>query len=298
MNDIKILFIGCVHSSYILLSELIKQNENVVGVITKDQSEYNSDFCDLTPLCTKNRIPYCYVRNVNDPDSLNFIRSLKPDVCFCFGWSQLLRRELIDLFPSGVVGFHPAALPHNRGRHPIIWALALGLSETASTFFMIDDGVDSGDIISQQSVSIDYEDDAQSLYDKIMIIASNQEIELVEEFKTNKMHRIKQLSGVGNTWRKREKRDGEIDWRMSSRTIYNLVRSLTHPYPGAHFVYKGAEYKVWKVRELSCDNYDNIEPGKILAINADGTIDIKVSGGVLRLLDYDSFEAVKGEYVL
>ncbi len=298
MNNIRIIFIGCVHSSYILLLELINHYENVVGVITKHQSDYNSDFCDLTPLCTNNHIPYCYVKNVNDVNSLDFIKSLKPDICFCFGWSQLLGKELIDLFPLGIVGFHPAALPYNRGRHPIIWALALGLTETASTFFMIDTGVDSGDIISQQPVSIDYEDDAKTLYDKIMATAVNQEIELVKELKKNKTNRIKQIADVGNTWRKREKRDGEIDWRMSSRTIYNLVRSLTHPYPGAHFVYKGVDYKVWKVQELSYENIDNLEPGKILAVNADGSIDIKVSEGALRLLEYDNFEAVKGEYIL
>lgn len=65
---------------------------------------------------------------------MNFISSLNPDIIYCFGWSKLLSPEIFCLAPKGVIGFHPTKLPHNRGRHPIIWSLVLGLEETASTF--------------------------------------------------------------------------------------------------------------------------------------------------------------------
>ena len=70
------------------------------------------------------------------------------------GWSRIIGKELLAVPPKGIVGYHPAALPANRGRHPIIWALALGLKETASTFFFMDNGADSGPIISQKSLII------------------------------------------------------------------------------------------------------------------------------------------------
>ena len=63
--------------------------------------------------------------------------------------------RILDLAPLGIIGFHPAALPRNRGRHPIVWALVLGLEETASTFFFMDKGADTGDILSQEKIKTD-----------------------------------------------------------------------------------------------------------------------------------------------
>jgi len=294
----KILFIGCVESSYRLLSRLIFEKKNVVGVLTKEKSKFNSDFYDLSHICKEHGIPFYYVNNVNDEDSLTFVRKLTPDLCFCFGWSQLLKEELINIFPCGVVGFHPASLPSNRGRHPLIWALALGLEETASSFFMINAGADEGDLISQRKISIAYEDDARTLYDKVINIAVDQEIEIINAFETDNIVRIPQNRNHGNTWRKRCKRDGEIDWRMSSKGIYNLVRSITRPYLGAHFVLNEQEYKVWKVIELSIEGFANIEPGKVLSVNRDGTVDVKVFDGVIRLVEFDSFVISTGDYII
>ena len=95
---------------------------------------------------------------------------------YCFGWSLL--DESLSIAPLGVMGFHPAKLPQNRGRHPIIWALALGLDETASTFFKMDLGADSGAILSQEVIEIKPNDNATSLYENILTVAERQ----VQEF--------------------------------------------------------------------------------------------------------------------
>ena len=81
---------------------------------------------------------------------------------------------MLTLPSLGLVGYHPALLPQNRGRHPIIWALALGLEETGSTFFFMDEGADTGDILSQRRVPITPEDDAGTLYDKLTTTALDQ----------------------------------------------------------------------------------------------------------------------------
>lgn len=295
---VKILFIGCVESSYLLLKKLIENKSEVVGVITKKNSRFNADFFDLAPLCIQHQISYHYVENINDGDSIEFIKKCNSEIAFCFGWSQLVSREIINLFPKGIVGFHPAALPQNRGRHPLIWALALGLSETASTFFMINVGADEGEIVSQKRIHITYEDDARTLYDKIMEVAIEQEVELVQNFEHEKVRGVTQFSKDGNSWRKRGKADGKIDWRMSSRSIYNLVRSLTKPYVGAYFEYCEKEYKVWKAQEIETIDLENLEPGKVLAVNENGTIDIKTGENGIRLIEFDSIMIVKGDYVL
>lgn len=292
----KILYIGCVESSYVLLETLLEAGAEIVGVITKSVSNYNSDFIDLTPLCQKHNIKYICVRNINDEESAEFAKSLNAQIAFCFGWSQLIKKEFINIFPKGIVGFHPAELPNNRGRHPIIWTLALGLEQTASTFFMIDEEADAGDIVSQMLIKVEYDDDASSLYQKILDVAKIQVVQLWQAFLTETVERKTQLLTEGNSWRKRSEADGKIDWRMSSRGIYNLVRALTKPYVGAHFIYKEKNVKVWKVREIITSTYKNIEPGKIIAVNKDGTVDVKTADNVIRLEQWDYIE-IDTEYL-
>lgn len=294
----RILFIGCVQSSYILLKKLMDIHTEIAGVITKHESKFNSDFMDLSVLCEENKIEYQYVHNVNDPESLYFIKKIHADVGFCFGWSQLIHKTVIDEFPKGIIGFHPAELPYNKGRHPVVWALALGLKHTASTFFKIDSDADAGDILLQKKIDISYEDDAATLYEKIMQTAQGQMEALVDGLENGFLTSRPQPKQAGNAWRKRGNRDGEIDWRMSSRAIYNLVRSLTKPYVGAHMVVQGKEYKIWKVCEIIKEGFENIEPGKIIEVCDDGSFDVKTFDNVIRILECDAIQIEKGEYLL
>lgn len=280
----KILFIGTVEFSYNALEVLLKNKKNVIGVITKEESAFNADFANLRPLCEKYEIPCETVKDLNHPNHLNYIRDLAPDVIYCFGWSALLSKELINIPRFGVVGFHPAKLPFNRGRHPIIWALCLGLKETASTFFFMDEGADTGDILSQSLVPIEISDNAYSLYNKIIETAMPQIIEFTEQFEMNTFNRLPQLA-EGNSWRKRKKSDGEIDFRMSSMAIYNLVRALSKPYVGAHICIGENEFKVWKT-EVSSMGDKNDEPGKILKIGRDELV-IKTSDAAIKFLDHE-----------
>lgn len=293
----RILFVGCVESSYILLKALLDNSKNVVGVITKEDTGFNSDFYDLIPLCKSHDVRHIFVKNINDLEAIEFAEETKADICYCFGWSQIIHQDFLQLFSLGAVGFHPAELPYNRGRHPLIWALALGLEETASTFFKIDLEADTGDIISQKKIIIDYEDNARTLYDKVMKTATEQVLYFTDRIENGNITTFKQLPNVGNSWRKRGRLDGQIDWRMSSGAIYNLVRSLTHPYVGAHFVYKDKQYKVWNVKEIITEQFRNIEPGKILSVNEDGSIDIKAYDNIIRLLDFDNVILNEGEYL-
>ena len=292
----KILFIGTVEFSYKALKKLIELNAEIVGVCTKKKSDFNSDFADLTPLCKKAGIPFKYVDDINSNENIAWIRSLSPDIIFCFGWSNLIKKDLLGLPKMGVVGYHPALLPKNRGRHPLIWALALGLNISGSTFFFMTEGADDGDILSQEKVEILYEDDAKSLYDKVSNIALRQIETFLPKLQNNSFEIIKQNNDLANVWRKRGKVDGRIDFRMTSRAIYNLVRALTKPYAGAHVEHKGQDVFIWKVEEVEF-NQSNIEFGKVLENDGKSFI-VKTYDKAIRIIDHDFKELPKvGEYL-
>lgn len=293
----RILFIGCVQFSEKALEKLIELNLNLVGVVTKESSSFNADFVDLTKLAEGHNIPCYYASDVNSTNSVNWIEGKQPDVIFCLGWSQLLKENVLKIPPKGVVGYHPSKLPYNRGRHPLVWAIVLGLTETASTFFIMDKGADTGDIISQKSFPIHFEDKAMDVYERMVETAAGQLEEIVEQFKTGDIQRTPQDTSTGNSWRKRGKEDGKIDFRMSSENIYNLVRALSKPYVGAHFEYKGEDVKVWDTR-IEKQAPKNIEPGKVLDVD-NSEILVKTGDKTLWLTEHELNKTPqKGEYLL
>ena len=292
----KVVLIGSVEFSLRVLEKLISIDVDLVGVCTKKSSTFNSDFFDLKPLSDINEVPCLHVEDINSTKSVEWIKNLNPDVIFCFGWSSLIKKDILALAPMGVVGYHPAKLPKNRGRHPLIWALALGLKESASTFFFMDEGADDGDILSQINFEILYKDDARSLYDKVVNIALNQVDVFYPKLINDNYLRITQDHDSSNTWRKRHKNDGIIDFRMTSRAIYNLVRGLSKPYIGAHVKYKGRDVTIWKVIEVG-NSQNHIEPGKVLEVREKSFI-IKTMCNAIEVLEHD-FESLpkKGEYL-
>ena len=296
----KIGFIGCVQSSQMALNTLLGMKPtgvDVVAVITKKESNFNSDYVNLSPLCKENNIPVHFEDSQNKERSIEFMKGHEPDVIFCFGWSYLLNQEFLILPKLGVIGFHPAKLPKNRGRHPIIWALALGLKETASTFFKMDKGADSGPILSQVDININFTDDASSLYKKIISTAQQQIISFTEQLYNGTAEFTPQDNCKASTWRKRSRQDGMIDWRMSAESIYNLIRALAKPYPGAEFIYKENVLKVWNSRLCGEQIPNNIEPGYILAIECNDIL-VKCAGNsALWILGVGLGEVKVGEYL-
>lgn len=280
-----IIFVGCVTFSLRCLEKLVGMRANVVGVVTKLSSPSNSDFVDLASFSEKENIPYHHTKNVNSPETLAWIRSKKPNIVFCFGWSNLLKDELLHIAPMGVLGFHPTLLPRNRGRHPIIWSLVLGLSQTGSTFFFMDEGADSGDILSQKIVSISFSDQAIDVYERVVTTALSQLEEFLPFLTTGNFRRVPQQHQDANYWRKRTSFDGKIDFRMTSQAIYNLVRALSRPYVGAHFVKDGNEIKVWRVMPRICC-ISNIECGKVIE-NTTSTFTVKTCDGAIDILDHE-----------
>ena len=225
----RILFIGTVELSLHVLETMIEESAEIVGVVTSNHNDFNSDYADLKTTCVKNNIPALETNDINSDSSINWVKELAPDVVFCIGWSSLLQNRMLEIPPMGVIGFHPTALPKNRGRHPIIWALVLGLESTASTFFFMSKEADTGDIIDQKEVLIDSSDDASSLYEKISKVAKNQIKTILLSLLSGNVKQIPQNNLDSNVWRKRNSQDGQIDWRMSALSIHNLVRGLTKP---------------------------------------------------------------------
>ena len=282
----KALFIGCTDLSYALLEKLLKLNDiDVCGVVTRETLSTNSVFCSLEPLAKEKRIPCLNIKINQQEEMAAWIKKREPHIIFCISWPHLLNSKILTAAKYGAIGYHPAILPRNRGDDLIAWALALGLTKTGSTFFVMKESAASGDIVSQQLISICDEDNAATLYTKLTNAARDQFEELVIALFSGRLKRKPQDSVKAITWRKRCKKDGQIDWRMSSESIFNLVRALTHPYLGAYCVIGDQEYKVWKAANIEVVKQD-IEPGRVLSAGPDG-ITINCGKGAIKLTEHE-----------
>ncbi len=290
----RILFVGAVDFSRHCLEEVLRNGGNVVAVLTLPEEKgrrVHSDYADLSETASQYNVPlYRLQRRINAPENVDLIRSLEPDVIFVFGWSQIVSKEVLDIPPLGCIGTHPALLPRNRGRHPLIWALAKGMRESGLTFFYLDEGVDSGDILWQKSFPITLEDDAGTLYEKIKALASEAIPEFLPQLEGGAAPRIPQNHHLATYWRKRTESDGEIDWSHSTIRIYNLIRALTHPYVGAHTYLGGQKIIIWKAklpdRGLS-DDEQILKPGTILA-SGEKWFNVRTGDGFIKVSEYEA----------
>ena len=121
----KIVYVSGVKFGYSLLEEILEHNFEISAVISYSDSKKSiySDFASFDSICNKFNIQNIKVNNINDAENIEFIKSLKPDLILVMGWSQLLKKDVIEISRLGVIGSHPTELPKYRGRAPIPWSI-------------------------------------------------------------------------------------------------------------------------------------------------------------------------------
>lgn len=289
----RIVIVGAVEFTRTCIREVLRQGGEVVGIVSVPwyRAKFSSDYVDLEPVARAHGIPYYSVARVSDPESIEIFRNLKPDVIFVFGFSQLIPKELLELPNLGCIGTHPALLPKHRGRHPLIWALVQGWTESGLSFFFLSEEVDDGDILWQERFEITLEDNAGSLYEKISTLAVKAIGEFLPRLESGDFERIPQDDSQATTLRKRSAEDGEIQWDGDAMTVYNLVRALTTPYPGAHTWFDGKLIRVWRA-ELVEEEFPNAraaQPGRVLD-RRNRQLYVATGEGVIRLRHWECEE--------
>ena len=278
----KIAFIGGVKFSLEILKAILHENYSVDVIFSYDESKikFYSDYISFDEISKKHKIKNVKIMNINDEKNIELLKKIKPDLILVMGWSQLLKDEIIEIPRLGVIGSHPTELPKYRGRASLPWSIIKGLKESALTFFYITPGVDEGDILDQRKLKITDDEDATSLYEKMINLGKEMITNNLPLLEKGKASRIKQdPSKFIENWSKRTPQDGKIDWSLPAKKIHTLIRASTHPYPGAFTFFKNSTLKIWKSLYLDSERED---PGKILGINNQG-VKIGTGRGIIIL---------------
>lgn len=280
------------------LNALAKEKFDIQAIFSHlDDPEENIWFGSVAEWGKRNQIPVHCPKNVNTPEWIEIIRSLSPEVLFSFYYRNLLGKDILAIPSSGSFNLHGSMLPAYRGRCPVNWVLLNGERRTGVTLHHIIEAPDAGDIVGQKEVMIGFEDTAYTLYQKLCAEAGELLEELLPLIKTRTAPRRTQNLKQGSYFGGRRPEDGKIDWSWPVLRIYNLVRAVTAPYPGAFTHLSGGEklFVWWGLPEK-----DSVQTGTIGGVEfEEDKAYVRASDGRLRLLDIEVGEKrMKGDEIL
>jgi methionyl-tRNA formyltransferase len=216
------------------LEALFNHGFDIEAIFThEDDPDENCWFGSVKNWACQKNITVYTTEEVNSPKWIAKIAVVKPDIIFSFYYRKMICREILDFPRIGAFNLHGSFLPYYRGRCPVNWVIINGEKRTGVTLHYMIDKPDAGDIVGQKAVVIDFSDTAKTLYDKLCGAAKELLDELLPLIKSGQIPRQKQDLKAGSYYGGRCPDDGRIDWKKPAGEIYNLIRGVTRPYPGA-----------------------------------------------------------------
>jgi methionyl-tRNA formyltransferase len=266
----RIIFMGYHNIGYVCLEALLAQcrelGDEIVAVVTHaDDPQENVWFASVAKLAFANYLPGYQPADPNDPAFVAALRALQPDFLFSCYYRHMLKQPLLDLPRLGALNLHGSLLPRYRGRCPVNWVLIHGESETGVTLHYMEAKADKGDIVGFRGVPITFEDTALTLFAKMTAAAQELMTETYPLLRAGDAPRLTQDHARASYYGGRTPADGLIDWRHATLQIYNLVRAVTHPYPGAFTVFQGRKLFIWAGQIMAASVTGTIEPGQVTA---------------------------------
>jgi methionyl-tRNA formyltransferase len=250
------------------LEELADLGADVRAVYTRPETDDLSNQVGFEAFTDARDVPLHRVDSVNDEQVVSQIAGYEPELLFVVGWSQLVTRAVLDLPTVTALGMHPSPLPRGRGRAPLAWSLIKGLDETELSFFHLVEAADAGDLVGQEPIDIAIDDDAGSLYEKMVRAGRRLVRRHYPTFERGEVPREPQDDEVATWWPKRTPRHGLVDWNQPPMAVYNWIRGQTRPYPGAFSFLDGRKVKIWSAAPPT-DERAFVKPGEIVTRDAE-----------------------------
>jgi methionyl-tRNA formyltransferase len=266
----RIIFLGYHNIGYACLQALIglgqELGDEIVAVVTHaDDPKENIWFASVRQLAFDHYLPVYQPANPNDPDFVAAMQALQPDFLFSCYYRHMLKQPLLELPRLGALNLHGSLLPRYRGRVPVNWVLVHGESETGVTLHYMEAKADQGDIVGFKRVPITYEDTALTLFAKMTAVAPELLRETYPLLRAGAAPRLSQDHNQASYYGGRTPADGRIDWRHAAQQTYNLVRAVTHPYPGAFTFFQGRKLLVWAGQVMAAPVSAPADTGQVTA---------------------------------
>lgn len=280
----RIVFMGTPDFAVPALKALAASRHEVTLVVTQPDRQKGRGKAvlesDVKKCAESLGIPVFQPAKVKTEDAVAVLREQHPDAIVVAAYGQILSQEILDLPKFGCINIHGSLLPRWRGAAPIQWSVIDGDERTGITIMQMDRGLDTGDILLQESVEIGKKETAEHLYERLAAMGGPLVLKALDAIEDGTITRTKQDDAKSCYAKMLTKRQGEISWTMPAVRIERLVRGL-NSWPSAYTFYRGKMLKIW---DADAEPQKEMEaaPGAILGTTKDA-IRVQTGDGVLVL---------------
>ncbi|HYB90060.1 MAG TPA: formyltransferase [Candidatus Binataceae bacterium] len=279
---------------YACMEALLGLGAPIAALIThRDDPREEIWWRSCAELAARNGIAVHYPERI-DSEWTARIAAMRPRVIYSFSYRHLLPDSVLGLAPLGAFNVHPSPLPAYRGRAPVNWMLVNGEREAGVTLHYMVARADAGDIVGQRIVPIDDDDTALTLYRKLVPLGAALIREFHPQIAAGNAPRRPQDLSRGSYFGRRTPEDGRIDWKWPARRIFNLVRAVTHPYPGAFAFAHGRKLFIWKA-QVASESGARGAPGEIVNEDAGGALEVAAGEGSVLVMRAQFEGGAEGE---
>ncbi len=282
----RVIFMGTPDFATGTLEEIVLAGHEVVGVVTQpDKPKGRGKTLMPTPVkevAMKYNLPVYQPKKVREPEFVEVLRGLKPDVMVVAAFGQIISKEILEMPKYGCINVHASLLPAYRGAAPIQWAVINGDKESGVTIMQMDEGIDTGDMIEKVVVPIVEDETGGSLFDKLSQAGAKLCVKVLQDLEDGKAVREKQPEESTTPYaRMIDKKMGSIDWEKPAKEIEQLIRGL-NPWPSAYTRLQGKTLKIWKAEVLL--EHSQEAPGQITEVTKDSIV-VQTGQGRLKILE-------------
>lgn len=266
----KIIYMGTPDFAVEALEALASSRHEVTAVFTQpDKPKGRGKAMQFTPVkevALRENIPVYQPKKVRDPEVIQKIRELAPDVLVVVAFGQIIPQEILDIAPYGCINVHGSLLPKYRGAAPIQWAVIDGEKESGVTTMQMDAGLDTGDMLLKTVVPLDEKETGGSLFDKLSKAGADLLLKTLDALENGTVTPQKQGESPTAYAKMLTKDMGAIDWNRPAKELERLIRGL-NPWPSAYTRYHGKTLKIWKARVK--EGNTSCKPGEITEVAKD-----------------------------
>ena len=284
LKNLKVVFMGTPEFSLPVLQMLIEKT-SVVGVVTQPDKIVgkmkDKSFTPIKKLALENNIKVLQPEKIRR--EYNDVLLLNPDIIITCAYGQIIPEEILNFPKYGCINVHASLLPKLRGGSPLHHAIIDGYDKTGVTIMYMDKGMDTGDIITQEEISINDFDNVGTIHDKLSILGSELLLKTLPSIIDGTSKRIKQDDNLATYCHNISHEEELINFNQKAREIFNMVRGM-NPYPVSYFKLNDVSYKVYSVSYEITDKYQEKVNGEIVIQNKN-KLGIKVIDGIIYLLD-------------
>ncbi|AWY38842.1 bifunctional UDP-4-amino-4-deoxy-L-arabinose formyltransferase/UDP-glucuronic acid oxidase ArnA [Pseudomonas putida] len=248
------------------IESLLKAGYEIAAVFTHaDDPKENAFYGSVAQLCARHGIAVHAPEDANHPLWVERIAKLQPDFIFSFYYRNLLSESLLATASKGAFNLHGSLLPRYRGRAPANWVLVNGETETGVTLHRMVKRADAGAIVAQQRVAIERSDTALTLHGKLRVAAADLLRDTLPALAQGKISETPQDESKATVFGRRTAADGKLVWSQPAEKLFNLVRAVTQPYPGAFCAVGEHKLIVWSAEVVKGN--EGLAPGRVISVD-------------------------------